>query len=146
MEQGRKRDRRREEGPEQDFCFLVGLHANTLERIVQLRELKKCVIQVRGMERGREERERGMNAEHIHTQKKKRSEIEALRAKNAGRGGIKRNREHYHLHHGYHHHGYSFCFSLYTLEYLIKTMVSVCDGSCQFVTCKKKKKAMEIFT
>lgn len=36
---GRKKDRHREEGPEQDFCFLVSLHANTPERIVQLREL-----------------------------------------------------------------------------------------------------------
>lgn len=29
------------------FFLLAGLHANTLERIVQLRELKKCIIQVR---------------------------------------------------------------------------------------------------
>lgn len=36
------------------FFFLVGLQANTPGRIVQLRELQKCVIQVRGMEkRGR---------------------------------------------------------------------------------------------
>lgn len=41
-------------GAEQDFSFLVGLHANTLECIVQLRELKKrCIIQVRGMETGK---------------------------------------------------------------------------------------------
>lgn len=40
-EQVRKRVRHRGEGPEQDFCFLVGLHANMPERIVQLRELKK---------------------------------------------------------------------------------------------------------
>lgn len=52
---GRKRDKHGEEGPEQDFCFFLwfGLHANTPERIVELRELKKkCIIQVRGMEEG----------------------------------------------------------------------------------------------
>lgn len=37
------RNKRKRDGHrlEQDFCFLAGLHANTLERIVQLRELKK---------------------------------------------------------------------------------------------------------
>lgn len=35
------------------FFLWFGLHANTPERIVELRELKKkCIIQVRGMEEG----------------------------------------------------------------------------------------------
>lgn len=66
---------------------MVGLHANTLERIVQLRELKKKKMHNPGQrdadggERGRgRERDEGK----AHT-KKKRSEIEALRDKNAGR-------------------------------------------------------------
>lgn len=36
-----KRGRHRVEKPEQDFCFLAWLHANRVELIVQLRELKK---------------------------------------------------------------------------------------------------------
>lgn len=71
---------------------MVGLHANTPECIVELRELQKCIIQVRGMERGEGgERERGMKAGHA--KKKKRSEIEALRAKNVRRGGRKSTSE-----------------------------------------------------
>jgi len=40
-EEERIRDSHGEEEPKQGFCFLAGQHANTLERIVQLREIKK---------------------------------------------------------------------------------------------------------
>lgn len=77
------------------------------ERIVQLRELQKCIIQVRGMERGEGERDEGRACK-----KKRRSEIEALRAKNVGGGGSKKKhkREHNHLHDDEHH--YSSCSAL----------------------------------
>lgn len=78
-----------------------------------------------------------MKAEHT---KKKRSEIEALRAKNAGRREKRHEREHYHLPNDLHHHGYSFCLSLYTLKYKAPKNRGgdlVCAGSCWLVTCKK---------
>lgn len=54
------------------FFLWFGLHANTPERIVELRELKKkCIIQVRGMEEGGGGGGEGMKREHTHTKKRR---------------------------------------------------------------------------
>lgn len=70
---GRKRDKHGEEGPEQDFCFFLwfGLHANTPERIVELRELKKKMYNPGQRDGGGWGWGwRGMKREHTRTQKK----------------------------------------------------------------------------